>query len=410
MTEPEAPPSHVPPPSPWRLVPALGLTQILAWASSYYLPAVIARPVADSTGWPLAWVVGGLSLGLLVSGLIAPRVGRTIEAQGGRPVLATSALMLSAGLLALALSWTLPAYFLAWVTIGAGMGAGLYDAAFATLGRIYGEGARRPITALTLFGGFASTVGWPLSAWLVATVGWRGACVVYAAIQIALVLPAYLTILPRERRRDAIAPPRDSFDKPDAAVDPPGARRVTLIALMAVAFTLGDVIWSVLSVHLIAILEAREVALAAAVALGMLVGPSQVAARAVEMLTGRLYHPIWTLTASSLLFAAGVALLWAGSPWLALGFMLYGAGGGMRSIARGTLPLALFGAPGYPGLIGRLAMPSLLAQAISPTIGAWLLERIGAVPLLAVLTAVASVQLATVALLWAATRGMRAQS
>jgi hypothetical protein len=179
---------------------------------------------------------------------------------------------------------------------------------------------------------------------------------------------------------------------------------------MAVAFTLGDVIWSVLSVHLIAILEAREVALAAAVALGMLVGPSQVAARAVEMLTGRLYHPIWTLTASSLLFAAGVALLWAGSPWLALGFMLYGAGGGMRSIARGTLPLALFGAPGYPGLIGRLAMPSLLAQAISPTIGAWLLERIGAVPLLAVLTAVALVQLATVAVLWAATRRLRARS
>lgn len=410
MTEPEAPPLHVPPPSPWRLVPALGLTQILAWASSYYLPAVIAKPVADSTGWPLAWVVGGLSLGLLVSGLIAPRVGRTIEARGGRPVLATSALMLSAGLLALALSWTLPAYFLAWVTIGAGMGAGLYDAAFATLGRIYGEGARRPITALTLFGGFASTVGWPLSAWLVATVGWRGACAVYAAIQIALVLPAYLTILPRERRRDAIAPPRDPLEKPNAAVAPPGARRVTLIALMAVAFTLGDVIWSVLSVHLIAILEAREVALAAAVALGMLVGPSQVAARAVEMLTGRLYHPIWTLTASSLLFAAGVALLWAGPPWLALGFMLYGAGGGMRSIARGTLPLALFGTQGYAALIGRLAMPSLLAQAISPTIGAWLLGRIGAVPLLAVLTAVASVQLATVTILWAATRRLRARS
>jgi hypothetical protein len=389
-------------------VPALGLSQILAWASSYYLPAVIAKPVADSTGWPLAWVVGGLSLGLLVSGLIAPTVGRSIEARGGRPVLATSALMLSAGLLALALSWTLPAYFLAWVTIGAGMGAGLYDAAFATLGRIYGEGARRAITALTLFGGFASTVGWPLSAWLVAMLGWRGACGVYAAIQITLVLPAYLTVLPRERR-DAIAPPQDPAHKPDAAVDPSGAHRAMLIALMAVAFTLGDVIWSVLSVHLIAILEARELALTAAVVLGMLVGPSQVAARAIEMLTGRLYHPIWTLTASSFLFAAGVALLWAGPPWLALGFMLYGAGGGMRSIARGTLPLALFGAPGYPGLIGRLAMPSLLAQSISPTIGAWLLERIGAAALLAVLTAIASVQLATVAVLWAATRRLRAK-
>ena len=389
------------------MVPALGVTQILAWASSYYLPAVIAKPVADGTGWPLAWVVGGLSLGLLVSGLIAPQVGRAIEARGGRPVLALSAVMLAAGLLSLALSTSFPAFLLAWSTIGAGMGAGLYDAAFATLGRTYGEGARRPITALTLFGGFASTVGWPLSAWLVAMLGWRGACGVYAAIQIALVLPAYLLVLPREARREEPISPADPPDDGKAATAPDAERRSMLIALVAVAFTLGDVIWSVLSVHLIAILQAREVSLAAAVALGMLVGPSQVASRTVEMLTGRLYHPIWTLSASSFLFAAGVALLWVGAPWLALGFILYGAGGGMRSIARGTLPLALFGAPGYATLIGRLAMPSLLAQAVSPTIAAWLLEAIGAVPLLGVLTATAVIQLATVAILWAATRRLR---
>lgn len=397
------------PPSRWRLVPALGLMQILAWASSYYLPAVIAKPVADSMGWPLSWAVGGVSLGLLTSGIVAPRVGSAIDRRGGRPVLAASAVLLAGGLGALALSGDLWSYMAGWVLMGLGMGAGLYDAAFASLGRTYGESARRAITALTLFGGFASTVGWPLSAWLVETLGWRGACGVYAAMHLAIVLPVYLLLLPREHRRmrPAAAPQLEQGGKADASIPKPPSRRALLIALLALAFTLGDVIWSVLSVHLIVILQARGTTLAEAVALGALVGPSQVAARAVEMATGRHYHPIWTLIASSILFSAGVALLWAGQPLLALGFILYGAGGGMRSIARGTLPLALFGAPGYPRLIGRLATPSLLAQSVSPILGALLLDRIGATALVGALAAVALVQLGSVALLWLFSRPLR---
>jgi hypothetical protein len=384
--------------------------QILAWGSSYYLPAVIAAPVAASMGWPLSWAVGGVSVGLLASGLAAPWVGRAIERRGGRPILAASALLLAAGLSSLALSAGIASYMGGWVLMGLGMGAGLYDAAFATLGRIYGERARPAITALTLFGGFASTVGWPLSAWLVASFGWRGACWTYAAIHLALVLPSYLLLLPVEPRRELSVLLRPPEREPgEAALAIPSAlpRRTPLIALLALAFTLGDVTWSVLSVHLIVLLQARAVPLAEAVALGALVGPAQVAARAVEMFSGRHYHPIWTLIASSLLFSAGVALLWAGQPFLALGFILYGAGGGMRSIARGTLPLALFGSPGYATLIGRLAMPSLLAQSISPILAALLLDRIGAVALLGALAGVALVQLAAVALLWLLSRPLR---
>jgi MFS family permease len=393
-------------PSPWRVVPALGLMQILAWASSYYLPAVIARPVAESMGWPLSWAVGGVSLGLLMSGLAAPRVGRTIDRSGGRPVLAASSILLAGGLALLALSQGVGTYLAAWLVIGLGMGAGLYDAAFAALGRSYGERARGAITALTLFGGFASTVGWPFSAWLTESLGWRGACGVYAALQLALALPVYLVALPRERRRPAGSSKAETVPAGPAPPKRPVQRR-TVLALLASAFTLGDVIWSVLSVHVIMILRARGLPLAEAVALGALVGPSQVAARAVEMLTGRHYHPIWTLTSSSLLFAAGVALLWIGPPLLAIGFMLYGAGGGMRSIARGTLPLALFGAPGYPTLIGRLATPSLLAQSVSPILGALLLERVGATFLTGVLAGIALVQLLSVALLWVFSRPLR---
>ena len=174
------------------IVPALGVTQILAWGTSYYLTTVLAKPIAVDTGWSLTWVVGGLSLGLLIAGLASPLVGRAIHRRGGRPVLAASSVLLSAGLALLALSPNLVAFFLGWVVLGFGMSAGLYDAAFSTLGRLYGQAARHHITTLTLFGGLASTVCWPLSAFLVSEIGWRGTCGVYAGIHLLFCLPVYL--------------------------------------------------------------------------------------------------------------------------------------------------------------------------------------------------------------------------
>jgi hypothetical protein len=188
------------------IISVLGTTQIFAWGSSYYLPGVLAKPIASDTGWSLSWVVGGLSLGLLIAGLVSPLVGRAIARRGGRPVLAVSAGLLAAGLSALALAHSPPAFLVAWGLVGFGMGAGLYDPAFATLGRLYGHGGRSAITTLTLFGGFASTVSWPLSAFRNAHLGWRGACLLYAGFQIAVALPAYLFVLPREPPQPAPLP------------------------------------------------------------------------------------------------------------------------------------------------------------------------------------------------------------
>ncbi|SIR37855.1 hypothetical protein SAMN05421641_1501, partial [Paracoccus thiocyanatus] len=148
----------------WPVISALGIVQIFAWGSSYYLLAVFASPIAADTGWSLSWIVGGLSLGLFVAGMASPRVGEAIRHHGGKPVLALSALLLAAGLLILATAPVLPVFIAGWIVLGIGMGAGLYDAAFATLGGIYGREARSAITTLTLWGGFASTVCWPLSA------------------------------------------------------------------------------------------------------------------------------------------------------------------------------------------------------------------------------------------------------
>jgi MFS family permease len=391
-------------PSPRVVISTLGVTQILAWGSSYYLPAVLAKPMAADTGWSLAWVVGGLSAGLLAAGLVAPWVGRTIDAKGGRPVLIGSSVLLGSGLALLALAHSLPVYFMAWLLMGVGMGSGLYDAAFATLGRLYGKQARGAITSLTLWGGFASTVCWPLSAYLVEHFGWRGACAVYAAIQIFISLPLHSFILPDIHAARPDGKPSASASESASATILTGTRRTRAFLLLAAVLTLGSVTASMIGVHLLTFLQAHGLALAGTVALGALVGPSQVGARIVEMAFGRHYHPIWTMVASVTLVATGVILLAAGFPILALALALYGAGNGIGSIAKGTLPLALFGPFGYASLMGRLAMPSLLAQALSPSVGAVLIEWHGANAALLVLAGLACLNLGLVALLWAAAR------
>ena len=180
------------------MVATLGVAQILAWGSSYYLIAVLAKPIAAGTGWPMEWIVGGLSLGLLISGLVSPAVGRLIEARGGRPVLMASAGLLAAGLVTIGLAPALPVFVAGWAVLGLAMGAGLYDPVFAALGRVYGEHARPAIANVSLFGGFSSTVCWPLSAFLVEHAGWRGACLAYAAVALAVILPLYAFGFPRE--------------------------------------------------------------------------------------------------------------------------------------------------------------------------------------------------------------------
>jgi MFS family permease len=381
------------------MVSALGVGQILSWGSSYYLLAVLAPVIAADTGWRLPWIVGGLALGLLTAGLVSPRIGRAIERHGGRPVLVAASCLFAVGLTALALAANLATYLAAWLVLGLAMGAGLYDAAFATLGRALGHRARQAIGALTLFGGFASTVCWPLSAYLVGTLGWRGTCLAYAGLQLIVVLPLYrlgVPTLPEARPMAAAA----THDSPRPVASPP----VGPFLLLAATITLGSAVSALLSVHLLALLQGLGVGLAAAVALGAVVGPSQVAARAIELAVARYHHPVWTMLASTVLVAGGVALLGSGVTLIPLALAGYGAGIGIASIARGTLPLALFGADGYATVMGRLALPSPLAPAGAPILGAYLMGRLGPRATLAGLLATAMLDIALALALLAWTR------
>jgi hypothetical protein len=377
------------------VVSGLGVAQILAWGSTYYLLGVLAQPIVADTGWPLPLIIGGLSLGLLVSGLVARRVGRLIDHHGGRPVLSASALLLAAGLAGLAWAPAALAFLAAWLVIGLGMGCGLYEAAFSTLGRLYGREGRDAISMLTLWGGFAATVCWPLSAWLVEMVGWRGTCLAYAALHLGVTLPLYRLTLPRR------PPPVPPISPPLPVTPlPTGASEALLLGLLAVILTGTAAIATMWSTHLLTILQGSGLALGAAVALGASVGPAQVASRVMERLIGRRFHPIRTLAAAALLIAAGLSALWIGVQPPLLPMLCYGAGLGIWSIARGTLPLALFGAEGYAVRMGKLATPSLLTAAAAPSLGALLIDTAGPEAAMTALAVVALANVLLVALLW----------
>lgn len=383
--------------SPLIVVPVLGIVQILMWGTTLYLLAVLAPAIVDDTGWPLRWVIAGVSIGLLVAALISPKVGRAIDLYGGRPVLAASALLTSLAFVILALAMSPWIYLAGWVLMGTGMGTGLYDAAFAALGRLYGDKARSAITNLTLFGGFGSTIIWPLSAYLIATWDWRTTCLIYAALHL-ITFPLHLLIFPREPRRQPGEPQGDSR-KSLPRTKLVGDEKVSFWLLAAVQ-TLAQSIGTIVIVHLLVFLQARGLTLASAVAVGALFGPAQVGARVIERLFGAHYHPVWTMIAASILMTVGLAMLIVDLPILAAAVIVYGAGYGVTWIARGTLPLAIFGAERYPVLIGRLAFPSLMAQALSPFVGAVMIERFGPTATVAALMAFAVMNVALVATLW----------
>ena len=170
-------------------VARLGTAQTLAWASSYYLPAMLAAPMAQDLGVATSTVFAAFSVALIVSALLGPFAGRAIDRHGGRPVLVGTNLLFAASLVGMALAQGPVGLFAAWVLMGVAMGSGLYEAAFATLVRLYGQGARGAITGITLIAGFASTLGWPLSAWMETQWGWRGACAGWAALHLLVGVP-----------------------------------------------------------------------------------------------------------------------------------------------------------------------------------------------------------------------------
>ncbi|MGI8525317.1 MAG: MFS transporter, partial [Pseudolabrys sp.] len=284
---------------PWRAVPVLGVTQILAWGTIFYTPVLIVPLIAAERGWSIAFAMGGFSFGLLTAGLVAPLVGRSIDRFGGHVVMTAGSLIGALGLVLVVYASHPLAYLAVWMVLGIAMAAGLYDPAFATLGRIFGANARRPITALTLAGGFASTVSWPATHALIESLGWHGTYLIYAALLALIAAPLHAFLLPRERfeHPKKLAPGGAKLDK----ILPPHG---LIFVLVATAFSAYAFVPSGLSAHLLAIFQRSGIDAGTVVWIGALFGPAQVGARLIEFSFGRNLHPLWVAR-----FALGVLLI-----------------------------------------------------------------------------------------------------
>lgn len=369
--------------APVRVVGALGTAQTLAWASSYYLPAMLAAPMAADLGVATPTVFAAFSGAMVVSALVGPWAGLAIDRHGGRVVLAGTSLVFALGLGMLGFAQGLWTMVIAWLVIGAAMGAGLYEAAFSSLVRLYGKHARGAITGITLLAGFASTVGWPLSAWMEARFGWRNACLGWAGIHLLIGLPlnAWLPTLPSpaQPERTAAADPAQAIASasPSPVAAAGGAGYAT--ALLAFVFAATWFISTAMATHLPRMLEAAGATLAAAVAVSALVGPAQVAGRVLEFGLLRRVHPLLSARLAALAHPAGVTVLLMAGPVAAPLFaILHGAGNGILTIAKGTLPLVLFGAQGYGARQGWLMLPARIAQALAPLLFGLALDAWGA--------------------------------
>jgi len=345
-----------------RLALVLGFTQTLAWATTYYIPAVIVGPAAGTLHRSTTELLVGYSWSLLVAGLVSPRVGSWIDRHGGRGALATGTVVMATGLLVLAAWPSLAGWYLAWTIIGAGMALGLYDAAFATIGGLLGLEARPAIVGVTLLAGFASTVGWPVGVALVHRFDWRTTVAIYAGVQLAVNLPLILALIPRAQ---PAAPVHVAAERAGSG----GSGGLLALLLLGTFFCTRAAISAVVSVHALTLLHGVGLTAAAAVGVAALFGPSQVFGRVLEWTFARWIDPLTGSWMGAALLPLGVAGLLLGGP--AVGFAVaYGMSNGILTISRGTLPMFLFGARGYATRLGRLALPQLLAQAVAPTAAA----------------------------------------
>lgn len=354
---------------------ALGTAQTVAWASSYYLPAVLATPMARDLSTSPVEIFAAFSAALVVSAVIGPWGGAVIDRRGGRGVLIGSNLIFAAGLVCLAMAQEAILLWTGWLAIGLGMGIGLYEAAFAALAGIYGREARSPITGITLIAGFASTIGWPLSALMEAQIGWRGACLGWAGLHLFLALPLNC-LLPLGHI--AVSAPAAAV-KTGQDVDRAEARKSRwVMVLLALVFAITWFNSTAMAAHLPRLLEAAGATTAVAVAAGALIGPAQVAARLAEFTLMRQLHPLISARLATLTHPLGAGVLLAlGAPGAYAFAFLHGAGNGVLTIAKGTLPLALFGPVGYGLTQGLIGGPGRALQAAAPLLFGLALDRWG---------------------------------
>ncbi len=383
----------------WLVICGLGLTQIIGWGTTYYLLGALSQDIAAATGWSGTLIFGAFSAALLLSGVISRHGGRLMDRIGGRRVMIAGSVFATAGL---TLMGTFPhpvAYVAGWLLLGLAMRFATYDAAFASLTQIVGQGARRAISYLTLFGGLASTVFWPVSHYLALNIGWSHTLLVYAGLNLFVCLPIHWAVLHGARGERAA----ERVAGMQAMAPIMGRGRLVAITLFAAALALNGLVFSSISAHAVPLFQGLGFRGDEAVFMAALIGPSQVASRLGDIVMGRRITPmqLGLIAFGTLPVAVGLFAVMGFSWPAAIVFaVLYGASNGLVTIAKGAVPLSLFGTKGYGEVLGVISAPNLILNAAAPLLFALLLQAV--TPQMSLLIAGAAALASTLFMLWLA--------
>lgn len=344
-----------------------GFAQIFAWATTYYLPAALTKVVAQELDLSYLTIIGGFSWALLLGGLCAPKIGAWIEHEGGRRPLCLGSLLMGLGLIVLSQTHGLIIWYSGWTIIGIGMALGLFNATFAAVGRLLGQDAKTIIIRITLISGFA-TLFWPLTTWLMEYCGWRNMVLLYALPHLLLWAPLYFFSIP------ATVPPHVEEHATAQLVVP---RTIKLVFyLLALYAIIRAIVGTTISVNILTMFEGLGMAAGAAAMVAALIGPAHIAGRLLEIYFGRQFDPVHSSIFWAAMLPFSIFMLILLGPAAASIFAIaYGMSNGVLTITMGILPMILFGSKGYATMLGKLALPVLIAQAVTPLIFAPMIER-----------------------------------
>ncbi len=348
----------------------IGFSQIYAWATTYYLPATLIKIVPLETGQSSLAIIGGFSWALLVGGLCAPKIGAWIEFEGGRRPLAVGSLLMGFGLIVLSQAHGLFIWYMGWTLIGLGMALGLFNAAFAMIGRLLGQSAKKIIIRVTLISGFA-TLFWPITTYLIQSFGWRATVIMYAIPHIIIWAPLFFFSIP------GWVPEHPASEDSTQLVIP---EKIKLsFYLLTIYAVLRSIVGTTISVDILTLFAGIGLSISAAALSASLIGPAQIVGRIIEMYLGRNFDPLkssifWTAVLPVSIFI----LLLVGRSSASVFAIAYGMSNGVLTITMGILPMILFGSKGYATLLGKIALPVLIAQAATPILLDPLIEKLPA--------------------------------
>lgn len=393
-----------------RAAALIVVSQMLGWGTTYHLPIVLGRTLSADLKLPLEVIFGGLSIMLLISAFMSPRVGVLIDRLGPGRFLIAGSLFASVGLTSLAFAQGVGLYYFAWTLFGFCLAAMLGNAALVALARVAGAQSRRAITTMLLFTAANPFVFYPITGYLSETLGWRTMCLIYAGAHFAIGLPLHLLIASLKPAVATEADLEPSAQERFGAL--PQQHRRGAMLLILVAFAGHGLIGWGLSPHMINVLTGLGVPAASAIFLASLHGPSQIAGRLVDYGTGGQLPPIRMGIVASILAPIGLLTLIYSADAMALavvGIGIYGMSAGLNTIVRATAPLHLFGREAYGATLGRIALPMNIACAIAPILFAALISRVGPANSLVVGAGIGLVVLAAMITLGQRTRAALSQ-